>query len=184
MKISETDILLVPGYGETPAAHWLHRWQEKIPTARFVELPSTFHPVRKQWVETITAGVESAERPVVLVAHSLGAIACVHAAHALPADKVKAAFLVAPTDLARSAPKPAFEVGDFLPVPKGPLPFRARVVASRNDPHCDYDTAHGFALDWGAHFQDAGEAGHINHESGHGPWPEGLMSFAYLMKDL
>lgn len=184
MKISEADILLVPGHGAMPAGHWMHRWCEKMPTARLVEMPAPFHPLRKAWVEAIAGAVAAAERPVVLVAHALGAIACVHAARSLDRDKVRAAFLVAPTDLARSAQKPDLAVGDFLPVPSGPLPFKARVVASRTDPHCDQDTAKHFAHDWGAHFQDAGDAGHIDPESGHGPWPEGLMSFAYLMKDL
>ncbi len=33
-------------------------------------------------------------------------------------------------------------------------------------------------------FADAGEAGHINAESGHGPWPEGSMTFAHFMTRL
>ena len=31
---------------------------------------------------------------------------------------------------------------------------------------------------------DAGEAGHINGESGHGPWPEGLLTFGKFMSRL
>ena len=60
----------------------------------------------------------------------------------------------------------------------------AHLVASRNDPYCDYQRAEDLAGAWGATFQDAGEAGHINVESGHGPWPEGMMSFAHFMKRL
>ena len=30
----------------------------------------------------------------------------------------------------------------------------------------------------------AGNAGHINAASGHGPWPEGLLMFGELMKRL
>ena len=30
----------------------------------------------------------------------------------------------------------------------------------------------------------AGESGHINADSGHGPWPEGLMLFAGFIKTL
>jgi predicted alpha/beta hydrolase family esterase len=184
MKISEAEILLVPGYGETPPGHWLQRWAGKMANARVIDMPAPFHPVRKTWVEAIEGAVAAAERPVVLVAHSLGAIACVHAAQTLDKDKLRGALLVAPTDLAREEPKPAFDVGDFLPVPMGPLPFRSRVVASHTDPCCEFETAMRFARHWGSHFQDAGNAGHINEESGHGPWPEGLLYFAYLMKDL
>ena len=31
---------------------------------------------------------------------------------------------------------------------------------------------------------DAGEAGHLNEESGHGPWPEGTMVFAKFISEL
>lgn len=184
MKIADADILLVPGYGETPADHWMTRWRAKMPSARLIDLPNRFRPVRKAWVETLEEAVNGAGRPVVLVGHSLGVNTIVHAARTLPKGAVRGAFLVAPTDLARESPKPAFDVGDFLPLPRGPLPFPSRVIASRTDPHCAFETARDWAQAWGAHFQDAGESGHLNHESGHGPWPEGLMTFAYLMKGL
>ena len=58
------------------------------------------------------------------------------------------------------------------------------VVASTSDPLVSVDRARGFAADWGADFQLAGDAGHINAASGHGPWPEGLLMFAELMKRL
>jgi predicted alpha/beta hydrolase family esterase len=31
---------------------------------------------------------------------------------------------------------------------------------------------------------DAGESGHINIASGHGPWPEGLLQFGQFLKKL
>ena len=36
----------------------------------------------------------------------------------------------------------------------------------------------------GAKLVDAGFSGHINTESGHGPWPEGLMCLAAFLKTL
>ena len=129
MKISETDILLLPGYGDTPAGHWMHRWCEKMPTARIVAQRNWFRPVLKEWIETLKAAVDEAERPVVLVGHSLGSITAVHAAHGhgLDTDKIRAAFLVAPTDLGREEPKPAFDAA--------PLPGRAEGAASLLRPH-------------------------------------------------
>jgi uncharacterized protein len=58
------------------------------------------------------------------------------------------------------------------------------LVASRNDPYCSYERAEDFAYAWGAVVVDAGESGHINAASGHGPWPEGLMRLAGFMKGL
>lgn len=36
----------------------------------------------------------------------------------------------------------------------------------------------------GALLLDAGEAGHINVESGYGPWPEGTLAFAHFIAKL
>jgi predicted alpha/beta hydrolase family esterase len=55
------------------------------------------------------------------------------------------------------------------------------LVASANDPYCTVERAAEFASCWGSDFHIAGDAGHINVESGHGPWPEGLLMFTRLM---
>ncbi len=183
MKISETDLLLIPGYGNILPGHWLSRWSDKMANTRLVQ-PARLHvPTKKEWLETLVKEVDAAERPVVLVAHSLGCILVDHGAHVLK-DKVKGAYLVAPSDWEREGLVKEFDGGDFKPIPKDPLPFPTHMVASRNDPFCDYVRAQEFSKAWGTTFQDAGNAGHINVESGQGPWPEGLLSFAKFMSRL
>ncbi len=78
----------------------------------------------------------------------------------------------------------AKDAGGFHPIPNVRLPFSSVVAGSRNDPYCTYARAEQLAGQWGASFTDAGEAGHINVASGHGPWPEGLMRFAGFLKTL
>lgn len=184
MKISDTDILLVPGYGDTAPGHWMHRWQAKMATAWVVEQKDKFHPIRKVWLDTLLARLDKTTKPVVLVGHSLGCILIAHAIHVLPKDKIRGAYLVAPSDWDRPGLVEGFDGGDFVPIPRQPFPFPAQLVASRNDPYCDYDVSLELARAWGATIRDAGEAGHISVESGHGPWPEGLMAFAHFMKQL
>jgi predicted alpha/beta hydrolase family esterase len=58
------------------------------------------------------------------------------------------------------------------------------LVASRSDAFADYSYAERLAQLWGLDLADAGDAGHINAESGHGPWPEGLMRLAGLFSKL
>jgi predicted alpha/beta hydrolase family esterase len=53
------------------------------------------------------------------------------------------------------------------------LPFPAALVASTSDPYMDIPAARSLARRWGAVFVNAGDCGHINVDSGHGPWPEG-----------
>ena len=183
MKISETDILLIPGYGDTLPGHWILRWRDKMPTAREVKQTDVIKPSKDDWMANLLAEIEKSDRPVVLVAHSLGCILVAHGSTELK-DKIKGAYLVAPSDWDREGLVDTFDGGDFVPIPTEPLPFPTHVVGSRNDPFCDFDRAREFARNWDATFQDAGEAEHINVESGHGPWPEGMMSFAGFLSRL
>jgi uncharacterized protein len=116
------------------------------------------------------------------VAHSLSVTAVAHAAPRLPAN-VRGAFLVSPTDIELSPAAPE-EVFGFRPIPRDPLPFPSLLVASSNDPYVSLERAVEFANCWGSDFHQAGEAGHINVASGHGPWPEGLLMFTRLMQRL
>jgi predicted alpha/beta hydrolase family esterase len=182
MRTSDCDILMIPGFRASGPDHWQSRWERQLSTARRVEQASWDEPDREAWVARIVEEVERAERPVVLVAHSLGVVAVAHAASRLDGNRVRGAFLVAPPDLdAANLPAP---IEPFAPVPRDPLPFASVVVASRNDPSCSYEKAEDMAYAWGAVIVDAGWSGHIDTASGHGPWPEGLMRFAGFLKRL
>lgn len=182
MKVSDADILIVPGFGNSGPDHWQSRWQAKLSTARRIAMADWNQADRAVWVEAIAAGVAAGSRPVVIVAHSLGVAATAHAAPGL-AGRVAGAFLVAPSDWDKPDLLPGV-VHDFAPIPQVPLPFPSVLVASSNDPYCPIQRASDFAEAWGSEFVDAGEAGHINVESGHGPWPEGLMKFAGFLSRL
>ena len=120
---------------------------------------------------------------MVLVGHSMGTVTAVTwAATVDPAQhgKVRAAFLVAPTDVAD--PDPSFDlVRPFAPVPMRPLPFPALVVASRNDPRVTFARAETFAQAWGAELADMGELGHMGSDQRLGIWPVGLLLFGRLL---
>ncbi len=58
------------------------------------------------------------------------------------------------------------------------------LIASSNDPYCTPEEARELAAAWGAEFVDAGESGHLNSDSGHGPWPDGLLRFAGFLRSL
>jgi predicted alpha/beta hydrolase family esterase len=181
MKISEADILIAPGLGNSGPEHWQRRWGERMRTARFIEQDNWDRPVPADWIARIHQEIIYSTRPVVLIGHSLSVLAIVIAARTLVDTKVRGAFLVSPPDIA--GPNVPPEALPFEP-PTDPLPFPSMVVASTTDPLVTVERARGFAADWGSDFQLAGDAGHINAASGHGPWPEGLLMFAELMKRL
>lgn len=183
MKTAELDILILPGLGGGTDKHWYHRWNAKLKTARIVEQKQWDTPKKDDWVENIVAVASGAEKPVFMIAHSLGTVALAHAAAQLADKNVVGAFLVGIPDLAASQGLIP-ETENFLPMPTAPLPFPSLQIASQNDLYCSYKRAEEFSLDLGSLLVDAGEQGHINDESGHGPWPEGLMSLSKFLNRL
>jgi hypothetical protein len=181
MKLSEADILIAPGLGNSPAEHWQRRWGGRMSNARFIEQDEWNAPVVADWTARIHQEILLATRPVVLIGHSLSVAAIVITAARLVDTKVRGAFLVSPPDFEGENIPP--EALAFAP-PSDPLPFPSMVVASTTDPLVTVSRARDFAADWGADFQLAGDAGHINVASGHGPWPEGLLMLGELMKRL
>lgn len=182
MKVKDTDILIVPGYTNSGPDHWQTRWEAKLSTARRVEQAEWSKPVREDWVDVLVKAVNEAEKPVVIVAHSLGVATVVQAVPKFE-KPVIGAFLVAPPDVANPAIRPK-HLMTFGPYPRDPLPFPSIVVASRNDPFSSFEAMEDIAGAWGSLFIDAGEAGHINSEAGYGPWPEGSMTFAQFLSRL
>lgn len=191
MKTSDADILIIPGWSSSGEDHWQSRWQRALKTARRVEQADWLNPARGPWVARIHDEIAASQKPVVLVAHSLGVIATVAALAERTEPKVAGAFLVAPADVERASEWPVTQgftfdpaVTGFREVPRARLTVPSAVVASRNDPYCTIARAQEFAAAWGSRFFDAGETGHINAASGHGPWPEGLMQLGYFLKDI
>jgi uncharacterized protein len=182
MKVKDADILMVPGYTNSGPDHWQSRWQAKLSTARRVEQAEWSKPVREDWTAAMARAVNDAERPVVIVAHSLGVPTVIQA---IPQFRkpVAGAFLVAPPDVANPKIRPK-HLMTFGPYPRDPLPFPSVTIGSRNDSYCSFEVAEDIAVAWGSLFIDAGEAGHINADSGFGPWPEGSMAFAKFLTGL
>ncbi|HMO29906.1 alpha/beta hydrolase [Enterovirga sp.] len=182
MRTSDSDLILVPGLGGPDPEHWQSRWGGRLATARHVRQRDWHAPDPAEWTSEIAAAVAAATRPAVILAHGLGTVATVLATPSFPAGIVRGAFLVAPVDVER--PDMEGPLGAFSPLPRGPLPFPSLLVASRSDPRCDFARAGELAGAWGSVLVDAGEAGSLDGESGHGPWPEGLMRLAGFLKGL
>jgi predicted alpha/beta hydrolase family esterase len=181
MRAVDLDMIFIAGLNGAGPDHWQARWRARMPNARLVEQADWDRPDRDAWVAALTAACEDAQRSILILAHSLGVITLAHAAGRLRQGRVKGAFLVAPpSDEALIAAG----LEGFAPSPMDPLPFPSLVIASRNDPYSAFATAEAKARHWGSSLHDAGDSGHINAESGHGPWPEGAMRLAGFVKGL
>jgi uncharacterized protein len=187
MKSSETDILVIPGYEGSGPTHWQSRMVGKLSTARFVEQSDWLHTSRDAAVAQIVDAVQTASRPVVFVPHSLGNLLVALAMPILMErgidDRVRGAYFVA-VPAAHALPSLAGADPTFANIPRNPLPFPSVFIASSNDPFSTLEEAADLSSAWGSQFVEAGEAGHINTASGHGPWPEGMMRFAGFLSKL
>lgn len=191
MRTADVDILIVPGWSSSASDHWQSRWERNLRTARRVEQADWLAPDRDGWVAAVVAEVARSSRPTVLVGHSLGVATILHAAPHLGRAPVAGAFLVAPSDLDALDRWPRDDGQDwpliarsFAPMPAVPLPFPSRVIASSDDAFCSVERAHALGAAWGADVSIVANAGHLNTASGHGPWPEGLLSFGLFLKSL
>ncbi|MDQ8023042.1 MAG: alpha/beta hydrolase [Moraxellaceae bacterium] len=165
--------LIVPGLHGSGPTHWQSWFEGLIPDAVRVEQTDWIDPHLPRWAGAVRREIERARGPVWIVAHSFGSLAAAHAAWEYR-DRVAGAMFVAPADPDK------FGIADTLP--DQPFGFPSVVVASTNDPWVRLTKAALWAERWGSRFVNLGAAGHINVDSGHGPWPEGLELFKQLQR--
>jgi predicted alpha/beta hydrolase family esterase len=165
------DVLILSGLWNSGAEHWQTHWQRKYPKWTKAHHRDWNSPERDEWVAELDAAIACCEGRPILVAHSLGCMLVAQWAQSDSRLKVAGAFLVAPADA--EAPSYPADPNGFAPVPLVPLPFPSLVVASSDDPYVTSARARAFAQAWGSELVEIGPGGHINGDSGHGPWPEG-----------
>jgi predicted alpha/beta hydrolase family esterase len=160
-----TTTLIVPGLNSSGSAHWQTWLESQRPDAIRVIQADWKRASLPEWSGRVRREISRRSGPILIAAHSFGALAAVQAADDV-SGRIAGALLVAPADPDK------FGITDALP--DRPLPFPATIVASRNDPWLRFERAIELAAVWGADLVDLGAAGHINAESGYGPWPDGL----------
>ncbi|UAK23972.1 RBBP9/YdeN family alpha/beta hydrolase [Sphingomonas nostoxanthinifaciens] len=166
--------LTIPGLGNSGPGHWQTIWEAERGDCERIELGLWDDPNRNVWMSRIDQAVSAAPAPVVLVAHSLGCLALAWWASFVgdaAAHRVKGALLVAPPDVDQAGI--CHRLARFAPAPKMALPFRAMLVASRDDPYASIERSAEMAGNWGCTFVDAGAIGHINAASGLAAWRDG-----------
>ncbi|SFP55045.1 hypothetical protein SAMN05216567_10729 [Variovorax sp. OK605] len=185
MNSTTPTVLIVPGLRDHVADHWQTLLAAKLPKVHSV--PPLEHDKLScaARVDAIDRALQDIEGPVVIVAHSAGAMMVAHWAMSRYTRytfgtrnslDIRGALLAAPADLETPMPAgyPTVDVLDsngWLPLPRAVLPFPSIVAASSNDPLTRLDRARELARCWGSRLVELGAVGHLNPNSGFGEWP-------------
>ncbi len=157
-------LVVVPGLHGSGEGHWQGWLHAQIDGSVRVEQDFWSVPDIERWADRIAETVDAlGPGPHVVVAHSFGCLASLHAAARYPALGIAQMLLVAPAEPAR------FGVAGLLP--QAPLAMPTCVVASDDDPWMPSTQARAWARLWGSDWVNLGKAGHVNVASGHGPFP-------------
>src|SRR5262245_12836680 len=130
-------ILIVPGLRGHVDDHWQTLLAARLPRVRTVPPMGRDNLDRAGRVHAIERTAREIDGPMIVVAHSGGAITVVHWAQQTRCQ-VHGALLAAPADFERPMPLGfpstfALRAAGWLPVPRDALPFPSIVAASRND---------------------------------------------------
>jgi len=168
----KNNVLVVSGLWDSGPAHWQTHWLKDYPAWAKVAHRDFALPQRDEWVAELDAAIAACDGPPILLAHSLGCMLVAQWAQSGSPLHIAGAMLVAPSDVA--AASYPIDANDFLPIPMTAFSFPSLLVASTDDEYADLDRARAFAKAWGSEIVELADAGHINGDSGYGPWPEGL----------
>ena len=157
-------LIIAPGLHGSGALHWQSWLHGQIEGSVRVEQDFWSVPDIERWADRIAETVDAqGPGPHVIVAHSFGCLASLHAAARYPELGIAQMLLVAPAEPTR------FGVAGTLP--QAPLPMSTCMVASDDDPWMSATQARAWAQLWGSDWINLGNAGHINVDSGFGPFP-------------
>jgi predicted alpha/beta hydrolase family esterase len=157
-------LVIVPGLHGSGSGHWQTWLHGQVPDSVRVDQDFWSVPDIERWADRIAETIDAlGTGPHVVAAHSFGCLAALHATARYPGLGVARMLLVAPADPTR------FNVANSLP--QAPLAMPTCLVASDNDPWMSAAHAQAWALRWGSDWLNLGSAGHINADSGYGPFP-------------
>ncbi|HEX6839251.1 MAG TPA: alpha/beta fold hydrolase, partial [Polyangia bacterium] len=137
----EPTVVIVPGLRDHVPDHWQTLLAARLPNARTVPRMTPASATKLScdaWVDMLDCSLATIDAPVVLVAHSAGAVIVAHWAKR-HRRAITGALLATPADVERplGAGYPTTETlehNGWLPIPREPLPFPSIVAASSNDP--------------------------------------------------
>lgn len=162
-------ILILHGWGGSDYPHWQSWLAGKLAseygTVSFPLLDNPHFPSKNRWCKQAKAIIEEFT-PTIVIAHSLGAVLWLWLADEIE-TKPTQIILVAPPSQTTSIET----IKSFFPYPTPDLsPQESTIIVSNDDPYITPDEAKYLGQQIGAYVEILAEMGHINTDSGFGPW--------------
>lgn len=167
-----TKVLILYGWHGSPSPHWQDWLARELVSlgymVAFPQLSQPMNPSKAEWMQEAEAAIK-AMQPDIVICHSLGNVLWWHLCNEGRTLHVKRLLLVAPPrDLSDYE-----EIAEFFPVelPNNLHADEALLVTSDDDPYLNKSEGLRFARALNTKHQSFQNMGHINADSGFGPWP-------------
>ena len=170
--------LILHGYLGSGPEHWQSRLAASLRAAgervSYPQLPDPELPELTSWRAALGAELRALHGELTVITHSLGGILWLHhcATPVTAGARAERVLLVAPPSLAGAPPA----LAPFFPVPLerervAAAAAETRLVCAPDDPYCPEDAAILYGEPLGLAVDVLAGGGHVNVESGYGPWP-------------
>lgn len=165
-------VLILYGWHASPPPHW-QDWLARELVSRgymvaFPQLSDPMEPKKVQWMHEASEALQACQ-PDIVICHSLGNILWWHLCNEGLALHVKRLLMVAPPrDLSEYE-----AISEFFPVdlPENLYSEESLLVTSDDDPYLNKSEGILFARALDIKHKVFQNMGHINADSGFGPWP-------------
>lgn len=178
--MSELHVLLVQGATGSGPWHWQHWLAAQLPgegvEVEMHDLVGPDRPSLEDWLARLRSRLVAvpADAELVVAAHSSGAALWLHhpATVGEAARRADRVLLVAPPDPQGADPV----VEGLTPYPLDAMSLRragavTRLIAGTGDAHLPVHTAHALAAELHIELDVILDGGHLDTDSGYGPWP-------------
>ncbi|EDZ63790.1 protein containing DUF1234 [Sulfurimonas gotlandica GD1] len=165
-------VLLLHGWGGSDYPHW-QSWLagelvKDYGCVSFLKLSNFEFPNKNIWKEELLKEL-SDFKPDIVICHSLANTLWFHICNEEKISDIAKLFLVAPPSLNLQIN----ELENFFPVsiPKNLHAKEVLLICSTNDPYMTIEEARLLQKELDVEMKILEDAGHINTDSGFGPWP-------------
>jgi len=165
-------VLILYGWHGSDAPHWQAWLKDELEKdgfkVSFPQLSDNLTPHKDVWMKESLEAFKAIQ-PDMVITHSMGNSLWFHLCNEKLLHKVEHLLLVAPPrDLSDYE-----DVKSFFPVktPEDLYANEVLMVASDNDPYMGLEESKSLSERLGCELKVIHDAGHINSDSGYGPWP-------------